>query len=506
MDISKGALMGDIKGTRMPVSDKLMINEISSEHTLPDYQPEIRRILHIGATVMSPAKYVSGGGAEFNGAVDYAVLYVGADGELYSVPLAAEYGFSVPMEMDHNSIDYNEGICANADIAVENVSARLLGPRKISIRCKLHAYARAYGRVLFMENMTGQTSHTAIERLDAECNVCNFLHTMSDIIDMSTEIICDNPDIRVISVNGSVFVSDVSAAVDNVTVSGEIYLNLMTTNEVHNNPTCLKRKIPFSESVELEGLLSGDKCAAYGRISNIAVSVEEGRIICDASIVLDVSAEGEKSFNYTKDIYSTENLCECTYKEYTMPIPSFCMSGNFSMNERVLKEGLSIPEMAEIVTCYGEAFSEKCELVNGKGIISGHAKYTVILSNEGEYSALEILLPVKYEIDGTCKSLNNTSTLFSVISCEARQDAESLLIDAELSVYGWGMANENITVLTDVTFGESIGKRKGDVIIYYTTPSDTLWSVAKKYHISPERIEAKNGLNGSINGKDYLMI
>ena len=93
-------------GTRrikMPVCNKFVTTELSNDYILPDYQPEIRKVLGITSEILPPAKYVGAANAEFNGTVDYQVTYVGADGELYSMPLSAEYSFSVPLRQDPNS-------------------------------------------------------------------------------------------------------------------------------------------------------------------------------------------------------------------------------------------------------------------------------------------------------------------------------------------------------------------------------------------------------------------
>ena len=59
---------------RIPVCDRAVTSEISGDFTLPDYQPEIKRLLRISASVLPPSKYISERGAEFAGNIDYYVL------------------------------------------------------------------------------------------------------------------------------------------------------------------------------------------------------------------------------------------------------------------------------------------------------------------------------------------------------------------------------------------------------------------------------------------------
>ena len=72
--------------------DRTVGCEVSGDFTLPDGQPEIRRLLAVNERVLPPAKYVSSSGVECNGTVDYSVLYVGTDGGLL-VSCGCGFGF-----------------------------------------------------------------------------------------------------------------------------------------------------------------------------------------------------------------------------------------------------------------------------------------------------------------------------------------------------------------------------------------------------------------------------
>ena len=122
----------------MPICDKSINTEISNDYTLPDYLPEIRRILRVGVSPMPPAKYISGNSAEFNGGVDYDLLYVGSDGAIHSAPLNAEYAFSVPLEIS-SDFDLNEGVLSLCKLSECGVTSRVSSPRRLNIKCRLCA-------------------------------------------------------------------------------------------------------------------------------------------------------------------------------------------------------------------------------------------------------------------------------------------------------------------------------------------------------------------------------
>ena len=71
--------------------DRQIVTELSSDISLPDYQPEIKRLLHVCVNASPVDKYVGSGSAELSGSVDYSILYAGNDGELYCANQTQEY-------------------------------------------------------------------------------------------------------------------------------------------------------------------------------------------------------------------------------------------------------------------------------------------------------------------------------------------------------------------------------------------------------------------------------
>ena len=117
----------------MPICRKTMTTELSGDYTLPDYQPELRRLLYVSGRALPPAKYVGGGSVELDGVMEYQILYVGADGGLYSAPLTGEYNLRQPME-NLSEFDLNEGVCVLSSCIPESITARVTAPRKLTLR------------------------------------------------------------------------------------------------------------------------------------------------------------------------------------------------------------------------------------------------------------------------------------------------------------------------------------------------------------------------------------
>ena len=489
----------------MPICDRIVTTDISNDYTLPDYEPEIRRILNVSSVVATPAKYISATGAEFNGNADYNVLYVGVDGELHSISLDAEYSFSMPIDID--GFDFNEGIISCTDSAVQSLSTRLTGPRKLNIKCRIKSHARAYGTLILDEKVNGGVPRDSVEILEENCENARLVRGSSDILELSEEFIRDSSNTRIVSADSNVFISSVTPYDGSVNVQGEAYLKMLCADDsescMHSN---LTQRIPFSISMDLDDITPKSLCSAKGYVSDLSVSNDDGRVICDMGIFVDVEGQSSTTVKYVKDMYSTQKHSNCLFRDYSVPTCGYNHNGNFSMNERIMRENFSLPEECRIVDVYASAFVDNTDVQNGRATVLGSIKYTLILCCKGEYSSVDVVLPAKYEFDVESSDITTCESNMNVLFCRARMDVDNISIDAEIGICSSGVGSTKIISLDEIKFGEEIGKRKGEVTVCYKGVDDSLWSIAKKYHIPTSHIEKMNAVSGKTNDREYVII
>ena len=491
MNYTDNSVKDELVHITLPMCDRTVSAESSGDYTLPDYQPEIRRLLCVDATVLPPAKYVGGTGAEFNGTVDYRIMYVGMDGGIYSAPLSSEYSFNVPID-GAGDFDLGEGVSVLASVVCENAVSKVTAPRRLNIKSRLRAHVRVFGKRILEAQCIGAESHDAIMRLRGEGRCMSVGSGSSDIISITEEIGGMSDDVRVISAEGDVFVDDVRAAEGIVRASGNVMLKLMSARE-NCSPEISVRKLPFEGEIEVDGACEQSMCRATGTVSDISVSVgEDGRILCDISLILEARAMQNEEFTHTADLYSTEESCICEHVEYSMPIALGCTNSNVSQSERIPLEQTNISPDANIIYACGAPRFDNCTLVGEKYMLTGECRYTLICESGGEYSSSEIVLPVRYEMsaDGEVSGYDAQA---DVISCRARVDGENLCIDAELSVVAELTGAELVRTLSEARFGEKYDCRGNRMTVYYPSDGDSVWTVAKRYHVRPESVRELGG-------------
>lgn len=473
----------------LPLCERRASLESAGEYTLPDDQPEIRRVLSVTPTVLPPAKYVGGSGVELGGTVDYSVLYVGADGGLYSMPLSSEYHLTLPFE-GAPEIDPMGGVTVWSDVAAESVQARLSSPRRISLRCRLRALVRAYGRMLMEERCAAEPPRGAriFRRIEQAENlsVCSGL---SDLLSLSCEFSGLSDDVRVVSAEGTPVVSEVRLeGNERVTASGELYLKLLLSRESGALQT-ISKSLPFSGEVELDGIDASYDFRGTATMSELSVEVDEGgRILCAPSVLIEVRGMKACEKRYTSDLFSSEYESRTETKSYRLPTVLRCERRNFSQSERIPLTSISLSEGATICDAWGSVLFDTCTMLGQNYVLSGQSRYTLLCEKNGEYSTCEVSLPIRYESDGGEGVPESFSAEGRVITCRVRAEGETLCLDAEISVSADFCGVQEIAAVREVRLGEACSSRGSCMTVYYPMSGEGAWEVAKKYRIAPDEI------------------
>ncbi len=500
---------------QVPVCDKTVVSELSSDFSLPDYQPEVKRLLRVRAAFAPPAKYIGAGSTDFSGTVDYTILYCGNDGALYSTTETAEYNFSAPMEMT-SDIDFNEGLTCDVDLVPDMTVGRVAAPRKLSVKCRLRAHVRIWGTQI-LEDTAKNLDQSTLQRLCGHASCARIFTGLGEPLALGDEILLDSEsaDLRVIAAEGQVFVGEAAAGSGTVNCRGELCLKLLVCHESREEPpSALLRRIPFTQAVTTDGAEVNCDACADGVCTELRITVEEGRILCEATLRLRTRAQRNETISFTRDLYSTNAACEARTLTRVLPEAVKCLNGNFSLNTTLPLEEVGIRPGMQVLDLALTPTVTSLEGEHGKCYLNGKCRAHLILSDGEETSAQELELPFRYETDGCGETPSDFDAAVDAISCRARIDGERLGIDAELAVAMALRTESRIDMLTEVHLGEQFGRTGAAYTICYPAKDDTLWSVAKRYHRAVETVSEMNALAGlpaadsaeSLAGVRYLLV
>ncbi len=499
---------------RLPICDKTLSSEESHDFTLPDYLPEIRKMLRVTVSIDEPESYASASDVEFSGGLTYHVLYTGADGALWAADLPAEYGFSAPIEADERC-DLSMGVDAWADCSPELLVTRVLSPRKLNVRCRMRAKACAFAYHSLEEQLSG-SPRGRVERLTGMTDSSLVLRGTARGVEVSDELFTESSDdaLRVISGEGQVFVTEAVPEKDRVSLRGELVVRLLTVSEpvsmegetkASTAPTVTVRRLPFAGAIELDGVDRYFDCRGFGVPTKLTFTQEDGRVIIDATLTLTAECQKNARFAFTRDLFSTGAECETAYGDATLPFALRAANGNFTLSDSLPLDGSGISAGDRILDVTGDLTADTVSESAGKTVFSGDAHFHILTkkTESDEYAFGEITLPFRYTADGasdgnkTLPSIKESSVLLAPISIRARCDGERLQIDAEIAVSYRTAGETSVRMLKSARFSDPLPHSRGRILLYYPTTSETLWDAARRYHVSPDVLAMENGMEPS---------
>ena len=484
-NIETGAIESVIS---LPISNRVINCDVSEDVSIPDGFPDVRRVLALKDNILSPAKFIGAKSVEVSGAVDYTVVYLGADGGIYSVPFSSEYNFSLPFE-GNQGIDASDDISVICSLCSDGSSVRVSTPRRLQIRAGIRASAICFGRGVLSENVDGAEDDSAIERLELDGESAFFDCESSDIVTLSDEYLLDEGD-RLIYSDADVFINDIRIDGEIARVSGEATVKLLLANG--DNIESVVRKIPFDAETDLEELDASDTpllCRAFGSVNELDVSVDDGRARIEVGIALEICLAQNKSVEYTRDIYSTSKTCNAEYKKYALPCAK---NVSITQSERTSASDADIPMGAEILDSFGRALCEEAALENRRYVLRGKVKYKIICRCDEDVICKEVSLPFKYEAElgdidaaGLCADVR-------VMGARVRCDGENLLIESELAISASVYGLCELDMLAKASFGEPIEQNKNQIVVCFKSSDESAFELAKRYHVPYEQLSDKS--------------
>ncbi len=483
---------------QMPVCDKHSSVELNSDFSLPDYQPEIRRLLSTRVVFLPHNEYIGNGNAEISGDINYKITYLGADGSIYCTTLSDKYGFNAPLNFNLHNVN-NDEVILIPYCKTENVNTRVLGPRKLNVRTKLACRLMCYSPSLYTPNLVGAHNKGAMENRILETDCINIKKSATESQILNDFISFDSPseNVRIIDCIPSAIVNECLASTDKITTRGDVMLKILYCNELENShPLSLIKKIPFSMELACNGVNSLFECVAHCICFDERFDFAENGATVELTLSTSAIAQRNETVKYVADAYSTEKICENSTSSLTVTNAVRACSGNLTQNDVFSLENIKLSTDAKIIDISGKSAITELESENGKLIFKGMNDYQLTYFVDGEYSSISLNAPIKYELDS--RAMPKAEKAFkwraesSVSSVRTRKDAERLFIDCELNLSMMLTSENDIEILNEMIFGEYLNKDRAEILLCYPERNATLWSVAKQYGEPQRTIRQKN--------------
>ncbi len=510
----------------MKVFDGCSEKENTEKYDLPDYLPDVNKLLRVDAKLCGISRYVNGDTLEYDGSLLYHVLYATAQGEICNASFESPISGSMPVS------GYEGGYLLDFDATAENVTCRLQGPRKLTAKAKIKLCAAIYcekctepafaGKLSSEERSNMQYLYESIEGEMQES-----FEVRGNSVSEDIEIPSGMPSVsEIISVDTDTYIYEMRPGEQGLSYKGDVIANILYAHkptaeneeEAAENGgvlyASLVRKIPIYGDIPTDMEEMPVFCLGRADITKLEYrpqenSLGESRII-EIDFDYDIFADcyyNEES-KVVKDIYSLDYENGNEYSTLSFRNVAKAQTFNFSVNST---EQNSDPEFSAAVSTVASAVIESVTKDAGKLIFEGKAEVSVILINgEGLFLGKNYTVPIRAEADAGKTSDNFTYAVTSaVIFAASRADSEKIATDLEIAIsFITFNEYETLAVMQSTVYKDKpvYVPEHSAVVIYYPCKDEKLWGIAKKYNTTEDAIRKANSITGDYATANMLVI
>lgn len=479
--------------------------ESVGEYSLPDYNGDVKKVLLVKTQVYPSGKFVGEDLLEFSGSVGYEVVYVDGENNVTHAEFSTDYEAAVKI----NSESY---VDSDVKTVVSAYNMRLVGPRKLSVKCSLESDVRISERREHSIDGDAFMEYEP-EYISASANVFTSAFSSAETREVNDEIlniegaIADEVEVLICDVSPDVTIVDRTDS--SATLKGVLKIEVLYKN-ADNNLKLACKDIQYSEEVSLDGAEDFECLDLRVDTINkkaIVVPTDEG-VALNVSVNVSPALYGKRNsvVDLVTDLYLKECGTDNEYSDfgYTEYVCTENYKGEVSAKYPISE--FDIDNISDIIFVDAALRSENCEITDEGVKMSGEVRFSAIacqVSDEGERVYLPIKFSVPYEenVNVSCQMCDNMRAICSVLLENVRIYVEDGF------VFATGEILASISLVADkrhrclnasFVTDDEYGSDESVVTVYYPDSSESLFEIAKKFHTSVGAIAEANRLTEAV--------
>lgn len=479
----------------------IFLSECHGEHHLPDYLGDMKKVLSSSARVVPAGKFIGGEEVQFGGSVAFDIWYLDAESRLSHESFNIDYEFSCPSG--------GEAVDGAAAVSVSSFNLRPIGPRRISAKATLQASVCLRKSATYVCENEGDAAalHTATRELSVGHRL--FSSPMEREYGERIAVPAAYAGAEILHSGGCLHIERAVAQDGSVLACGH-YAVFAILGIEGLPPLRLSESFPIEEEIALEDCAADMNATASGFFTSLTCNLQEGE---DPSVtfhgICELSAEAEKNalISVVEDAFlESGGNCENEILEYDTYFSASMMC-----------------RTAELVLPLSEGEGSVADGVFHTTALLKNASHT-LLQNEIQFNAEVEICALGYSVSEDGETHYASRRCSAPIAISLPLDAPipedgKILIDATVGMCEGRVEEDRLYVSLAICFcirGRKECKiecvrriiptnaEKGIFVptyaVYYPTAQDTLWSVAKRYGVSPASIAACNHLAAAASG------
>lgn len=494
------------------IFDGCQESPIDIEFSLPDYCPDIQRILKCHVSPEIDSRNISGDRLNIEGTINIHLIYLDPD-KMQIRCCENSSSFSSSIDIKSNP----ENAFPTTSIKLGYLNCRATSPRKIDIHGAFSICAKVYGKedIEIPSHINGE---------DIEQKVLNI--TASDLVGIGQQQFSINEVLdlgqgnftaeKIIRSSANFNLEDYKYVSGKIAIKGEVILRILFLGSPDTDQIdSMEYSIPVSQIVDVPGVDENSKCVINvellshnEKITN--ESQDENLISVDIKAVATIMAYEDKEVNLVTDAYSTEFNIETTNDYVRVCKLEDTLNDTFSSKINVelpdIKVSKIIDSFADIITSSAYKEDDKIK-ITGKASL-----YVFGVDSESIPFYIERIIDIDHERPFTDESADNLEIYTKLVPSGVNyrivgSDSLEIKIDFKLLADVFSCTKHN--VVTEASTDSQTPKAKdtsSGLTIYYTEEGENIWDIARKYYTCEDLIKKENNLQSDIIEESGMLL
>ena len=481
---------------------------IDVDFLLPDYCPDIVKILKCRAVPLVASKSISGGNVTVDGTVTITVIYTDCNNKISAYE--HQHPFSKTFE---TGLD-----CDSAHIMCkakcEYINSRAVTNRKIDIHGAAGIYIKLLRRMC--NDIIADYDDPSIELRRGIIPATTPMGTVEKYLTIEEEIEIGQgrPNIRsLIRYEGNTVIRECKLMNEKNVVKGEISVSILycpTEGPLQKIHT----QLPFSQLLEMPGVNEQCTCDAKADIVSLDVKPrtsatgEIKSFILEAKLLVTTTACCDNDVEVVLDAYSRK--CEARLSKNDIALRKI----RNTLNEVCqCKTTVDVGEViiSEVADIWCDVQSAICKTEEEKLIISGIVMANMIACDEND-TPIYFEKPVEFKYE---YSLGECVNVTCEPQVEVRSCSYTLIGDKgielrlEIGIRASLYCTQEVSLITELTVDENkptVAVDRGAMTIYFATAGESVWDIARRYRAGVEEIQRINGVEDILSNDSMIMV
>ncbi|MBQ9957431.1 MAG: DUF3794 domain-containing protein [Clostridia bacterium] len=490
-----------------PVFNQNLEQPIDTEFTLPDYCPDIDRIIKCVIEPRTAQKSFNGDMLNIDGIAELCLFYT--DG---SQVRCHEHQFHFSRQVPlHNMLS---NASAKVVMTTEYVNCRAVSKRRVDVHASLNLNV----------TVTTVCEHNIVADIDSPS-----VHTLlsstpaTTPMGMGEKYILFSDEIEVPSTNSPIktllrtdaraIAHEAKIIGNKVVIKGELTASFFYIGENDGKPEHFTSSMPISQIVDIDRL--NDSCTATAEIeinelevkTHTSAAGEISTVSLSAKLTVSATAYCNLDVPIVLDAYSTDYDMELEHKPVKFKKIDSALYDNFICKENV---EFGADNINEIIDVWCQPRVTHYDIADNLAVVKGIATVNILAVDADNYPRF-YEKQLEFDYEHPCNEVVTEITPPQVVSlgCEHSLMPSSADIKINLALHTELVCVNEMRALCEAKLLESKHKQKDDfsrLVIYYPNQRERLWDIARKFNTDIDDLTAINGLSDNEVDKGMVLL